>query len=765
MVCGTVGRGGIAQGAWSSGAGGRVAIYHLRAQVIARSAGRSAVAAAAYRHRTRMLDERTGTDHRFDRNEIVAHAEMALPAQTPAWLRTLLDGRAPDRASEALWNRVEAEERTAHAQLAREIVVALPTELTRMQNIALMRDYVAAAFSSRGQVADWVYHDKAGNPHAHIMLTLRPLTEAGFGRKTSVHVDANGVRQVRTWAGDRDSLRGWRAAWADTANRHLARAGFETRIDHRSFRAQGVALTPSVHLGPAGNAIRLKAGTADRSLEVNRVRAENARAIEAEPERLIALLTHEKSVFDDRDVARAIFRYVDDPDQFERIRLKVLQSDELVTLVPDLRDPDTGRRVTQLLYTSREMLGIERAMAQRAIRLAARRDHDVRPAFVARALAAEDQIIRDQSQGRFGLSEEQKEAVRYLTGDERIRAVIGLAGAGKSTLLAAARRAWEADRYTVHGAALAGKAAEELERSSGIKARTLASWELAWSQGRDRLGRDDVFVIDEAGMVPSRQLARVLAEVETRAAKIVLVGDAMQLQPIEAGAAFRAVTERVGYVELQGIRRQREAWAQAASLALARGQAGEALRAYDAHGAVQFRANGAEARAALIADWMAVRASGSSLILAHRNRDVWALNAGVREALQAAGALAAGEPFRTARGRSRLCGRGPHSVPAERPGAWGQERDDRHRGAGGPRADRGQARRRPYGCGGGGRLQQRGPRLCGDDPQSAGHDGRPGVCSRLAEHGSTSGVCGAEPASRQRGPVCRARRAGRPCCR
>src|SRR5436305_1944245 len=204
------------------------------------------------------------------------------------------------------------------------------------------------------------------------------------------------------------------------------------------------------------------------------------------------------------------------------------------------------------------MLAIEPRLAQRAIRSAERRDHAVRPAFVARALAAEDQIIRDQSQGRFGLSEEQKEAVRYLTGDERIRAVVGLAGAGKSTLLAAARRAWEADRYTVHGAALAGKAAEELERSSGIKARTLASWELAWSQGRDRLGRDDVFVIDEAGMVPSRQLARVLAEVERRAAKIVLVGDAMQLQPIEAGAAFRAVTERVGYVELQGIRRQHE---------------------------------------------------------------------------------------------------------------------------------------------------------------------------------------------------------------
>ncbi|PTD30850.1 hypothetical protein C5N13_00180, partial [Sinorhizobium meliloti] len=114
-----------------------------------------------------------------------------------------------------------------------------------------------------------------------------------------------------------------------------------------------------------------------------------------------------------------------------------------------------------------------------------------------------------------------------------IAAVVGLAGAGKSTLLAAARVAWEGEGRRVIGAALAGKAAEGLEDSSGIRSRTLASWELAWESGRKQLNRADVLVIDEAGMVSSQQMARILKAVEDAGAKAVLVGDAMQLQPIE----------------------------------------------------------------------------------------------------------------------------------------------------------------------------------------------------------------------------------------
>ena len=123
------------------------------------------------------------------------------------------------------------------------------------------------------------------------------------------------------------------------------------------------------------------------------------------------------------------------------------------------------------------------------------------------------------------LAEEQREAVRHVTGAERISAVVGLAGAGKSTMLSAAREAWEAQGFVVHGAALSGKAAEGLEESSGIASRTLASWEHGWTNGRQALGPRDVLVIDEAGMVSSKQLAAFVGAAEAAGAKLVLVGD------------------------------------------------------------------------------------------------------------------------------------------------------------------------------------------------------------------------------------------------
>jgi hypothetical protein len=121
-------------------------------------------------------------------------------------------------------------------------------------------------------------------------------------------------------------------------------------------------------------------------------------------------------------------------------------------------------------------------------------------------------------------------------------------------MLAAAREAWEASGYRVHGAALSGKAAEGLEEASGIGSRTLASWSLGWESGRGLLGQGDVLVIDEAGMIGSRQLAPFIAEAEARGAKLVLVGDHEQLQAIGAGAPFRAIAEEIGHAGLSDIR-------------------------------------------------------------------------------------------------------------------------------------------------------------------------------------------------------------------
>ena len=179
------------------------------------------------------------------------------------------------------------------------------------------------------------------------------------------------------------------------------------------------------------------------------------------------------------------------------------------------------------------------------------------------------------------LSGEQAEALAHVTDGRDLGIVVGYAGTGKSAMLGVAREAWEAAGYEVRGVALSGIAAENLESGSGIASRTIASMEHGWGQGRDVLTARDVLVIDEAGMVGTRQLERVLSHAAEAGAKVVLVGDPQQLQSIEAGAAFRSIFERHGGAEIGEVRRQREDWQRDATRDLATGRTGDAIHAYD----------------------------------------------------------------------------------------------------------------------------------------------------------------------------------------
>ncbi|PDS41889.1 Ti-type conjugative transfer relaxase TraA, partial [Rhizobium anhuiense] len=206
-----------------------MAIMFVRAQVISRGAGRNIVSAAAYRHRARMMDEQAGTSfsYRGGASELV-HEELALPDQTPDWLQSAVEGYSVAGASEVLWNAVEAFEKLANARLARELIIALPEELTRAENIALVREFVRDNFTRAGMVADWVYHDKDGNPHIHLLTPVRPLTEEGFGPKHAPILGENGepLRFVtpgrltgrivyKSWGGDKETLQAWKIAWAE----------------------------------------------------------------------------------------------------------------------------------------------------------------------------------------------------------------------------------------------------------------------------------------------------------------------------------------------------------------------------------------------------------------------------------------------------------------------------------------------------------------------------------------------------------------------
>ncbi|WP_026622784.1 Ti-type conjugative transfer relaxase TraA (plasmid) [Ensifer sp. WSM1721] len=635
-----------------------MAIAHFSASIVSRGDGRSAVLSAAYRHCARMDYEREARTIDYATKEGLLHEEFVLPADAPKWARALIADRSISGASEAFWNKVEAFEKRSDAQLARDMTIALPLELTPEQNIALVRDFVETHILARGMVADWVYHDNPGNPHIHLMTTLRPLTEDGFGAKKVAVLGEGGGQPLRTksgkivyqlWAGSTDDFNVLRDGWFERQNHHLALNGISLRIDGRSYEKQGIELEPTIHLGVGAKAIERKAESQGVRPELERLelnderRAENARRILRNPAVVLDLITREKSVFDNQDVAKVLHRYVDDPGTFQQLMVRIIQSPDVLRLQRDTIDFATGERVPAR-YTTRTLIRLEAEMASRAIWLSRQSSHGVR-----------EQALTATFSHHARLSDEQKTAIEHVAGPARIAAIVGRAGAGKTTMMKAARQAWELAGYRVVGGALAGKAAEGLEKEAGIKSRTLASWELRWQHGRDGLDAKTVFVIDEAGMVASKQMAVFIETVVRTGAKLVLVGDPDQLQPIEAGAAFRAIVDRVGYAELETIYRQREDWMRAASLDLARGNIGAALAAYRTYGKLHGSTLKAEAIDHLVADWNRdYDPKKSALIVAHLRRDVRLLNEMARAKLVERGVVGEGRAFRTADGMRRF---------------------------------------------------------------------------------------------------------------
>ncbi|MDQ0563047.1 Ti-type conjugative transfer relaxase TraA [Rhizobium mesoamericanum] len=630
-----------------------MAIAHFSVSIVGRGEGRSAVLSAAYRHCARMDYEREARTIDYTRKQGLLHEEFSLPGNAPDWVRKLIADRSISGASEAFWNRVEAFEKRADAQLAKDLTIALPVELTAEQNIALVRDFVDKHVLSKGMVADWVYHDNPGNPHIHLMTALRPLTEEGFGAKKVAVLGEDG-RPLKTkagkivydlWAGGAAEFNALRDGWFERQNHHLAMNGISLRVDGRSYEKQGIALEPTIHLGVGAKAIERKAERQGVQPELERLelndkrRTENTRRILRDPTIVLDLITREKSVFDTREVAKVLHRYVDDPRLFQQLMARILQSPEVLRLQRDTIDFATGERVPAR-YTTRAMIGLEAEMASRAIWLSRQASHGVQQGVLQATFARHAR-----------LSDEQKAAIEHVAGPTRIAAIVGRAGAGKTTMMKAARQAWEAAGYRVVGGALAGKAAEGLEKEAGIQSRTLSFWELRWQRGRDGIDAKTVFVIDEAGMVASRQMAGFVEAVVKAGAKIVLVGDPDQLQPIEAGAAFRAIADRIGYAELETIYRQREDWMRDASLDLARGNVAVALASYATHDRLQGSTLKAEAVEQLIGDWNRdYDPAKTTLMLAHLRRDVRMLNDMARAKLVKRGIVGDGHAFRTADG-------------------------------------------------------------------------------------------------------------------
>lgn len=268
-----------------------MSIYHCSIKIIGRNGGRSAVSAAAYRSGEKLTSDETGIIHDYTRKGGVIMNEIILPDNAP--------DRLLDR--EVLWNEVQQVEKRADAQFAREVEVAFPNELSREEQIECVRDFIKENFTSKGMIADWALHDKGdGNPHAHIMLTVREINEEeGWqSKQTSVFangrdkngkaiydpskpsydpkdrehtsqyripvLDENGNQKTRVRKGkgteylwerisipandwnEHSKCEQWRKSWAEHCNRYLPP---ELHIDHRSYERQGLEIEPTIHEG------------------------------------------------------------------------------------------------------------------------------------------------------------------------------------------------------------------------------------------------------------------------------------------------------------------------------------------------------------------------------------------------------------------------------------------------------------------------------------------------------------------------------------
>ncbi len=476
-----------------------MAIYHLTVTVLSRARGHRIVAAAAAQAAAKLRDDYYGIVHNHARRPGVEFTEILAPEGAPSWVF--------DR--EQLWNRVEAAERRKDAQLARAIEISLPLELEHAQRIELLRDFTRAEFVAQGMIADAaIRRTKLDNPNAHILLTLRTATAAGFGPK------------ARQWNG-KSKLLDWRAAWANRANLHLARAGHALRIDHRTLDEQQIELTPARKTGvgrPLYDIDALPEHLHARFAEQRLIAQVNGAAIIEDPAIAIRALAHQRRSFTHAQLSQFLRSRTDGDLQHDAALSAVMASPELIALNPIDHRPAE--------YASRDLIEAEKSLLRRALTLAARHagaSRRSRPRLDAPRSgappvdAAVTKPSGDALRPECWLSQ-LRETFSYVVAAGDFKAV-ALPEEARTEFVSTARAYWQAQgRRVLEGAAPADPGA---------------------------LAQDDVLVVAGAELMDVKSLERILAGAERARAKLVLLADAVQLQAMGAMAPLHSLM-RVG---------------------------------------------------------------------------------------------------------------------------------------------------------------------------------------------------------------------------
>ncbi|OJW52817.1 MAG: hypothetical protein BGO67_00605 [Alphaproteobacteria bacterium 41-28] len=489
------------------------------------------------------------------------------------------------------------------AQVYREVEFSLPRELTYEQNKKLAAEYVQDQFCGLGMLAIQSFHiekcEKTGelNPHCHTYFLTRELTEEGLSEKKNRDWNQKEVHEV------------WREQWAQYASFHLKMYGHDITLDHRSYKDQGIDIEPQLKLG-RGVKEQEKRGQAKESIgkdfssedrpeirekgfvesipstervqKFRDIQLRNLYRILRRPETVFDIVTRHHATFMWGDVQKVLNRYVDDEELFQRLDSRLRNSKELLLLRTNgVRDQE-GRIEERSIYTTHSMLKAEKELVGTAEGLAARETHAVSVSSLEQGLSRIQEKLKERD-GESRLSEGQEQAILHLVEPGQLKCIVGYAGAGKTTALDACREIWEADGYRVYGLAPTGRASQNLE-GSGISSQTLHKFLKSFDEGRCQYSNKSVLVLDEAGMVDVGRFEAFLGAVKDLGVKAVVVGDAAQLQPVEAGPAFRLVTERVGVSRLEEVLRQKEEWQREATVLFGKQESQKAIEIYQTRG-------------------------------------------------------------------------------------------------------------------------------------------------------------------------------------
>jgi len=625
-----------------------MAIYSLQMKIISRSAGRSVVAAAAYRAAENIGDDRLGVVWDFTRKQGVLHSEIMMPESAPEW--------AQDRAE--LWNMAErAEDKSTRRQAAatgRDIILALPHELSDEQRLDAVRALARNLIQRYGVAIDFAIHapDRHGdqrNYHAHLLMTTRRVGPDGFGIKTRELDDyTRGPREIEII----------RKTWERIGNRALRQAGIDEHIDCRSFADQGLDRDATVHLGPVASGMERKGEKTDLGDRNRAARARNAererlgadretvsaeivdlaaererRQAEAElraairthsPPRILEALTERRSTFTRYELNRELTKVIPDAQERAALNCQILSLPDVLGLKESAEAPVSR-------YTTRSVLQDEERVLADAAVLAGRTRHGLTSVQGETALDRHPLVTGDR-----------RAAFWHATEASGLTVIAGESGAGKSTTLAAVRDAYEEAGFQVLGLSWTHSVVQNLRNDGFRHAETVAAVLKRRESGTVRWNEGTVLIVDEAGMLSTKHLAALAGEVRAAGAKLILAGDDKQLGSIERGGLFGALKEKHGAAELHEVVRVSDAEQKRAFNLMHQGEFLPALSIFSRKGALRWSGRQQQAFDDLVRQWgqdNAETPGKSRFVFAYTNADVLKLNAALRQERAGQGVL------------------------------------------------------------------------------------------------------------------------------